>query len=64
MPERKYLDAEIGIEPEDMVLFRSLAKIHNCPLEMIVDVALRIGADQIRSGSIRLAPREAPSHVN
>jgi hypothetical protein len=62
--ERKYLDADIGIEPEDLTFFRTLSKVYNCPLEMIIDVAVRIGADQLRSGSIRLAPRPEASSVN
>jgi hypothetical protein len=55
--DRKYFDAEIGIEADDLTLFRSLAKLHGCSVETVADVALRIGAHAIRSGSVRLVLR-------
>lgn len=62
MAKRKYLDCDIGIESDDLTFFRTLAKLHNCPVEDVIDVAVRIGADAMRSGAIRLRPRA--SHAN
>lgn len=63
MAKRKYLDCDIGIETEDLTFFRTLADLHGCPVGDVIDVAVRIGADAIRTGMIRIAPRPAASHV-
>ncbi len=64
MAKRKYLDCDIGIETDDLTFFRTLADLYQCPVSDVIDVALRIGADAIRSGTIRIAPRPVPAHAN
>lgn len=61
MANRKYLDCDIGIESEDLTFLRTLAEFYDCPIGDVVDVALRIGTDAIRSGTIRIVPR--PVHA-
>lgn len=61
MAKRKYLDCDIGIESEDLTFLRTLAQFHGCPVGDVIDVALRIGTDAIRSGTVRIALR--PAHA-
>jgi hypothetical protein len=51
MQQRKYLTdtPEIGIESEDLALFRVLAQVFKCSVEDVIDHALVLGAHVMRS---------------
>lgn len=60
--QRKYLDCDIGVEDDDLSLFRTLAVVHGTPLHLVIEAAINIGADSLRSGRVRLAVRPEDRH--